>query len=177
MPRSFTNPVITDDGGSDHGDPFVLRHRGAYFLYHTTDDGDRGISVHRSADLVQWTFAGIALEPGGWAQTDVWAPEVIERDGAFLMYVSGTTMGPDGEGVEADRRQGLARAADPLGPFAWDPAPLVPDTWSIDGHPFGGAGCSTTCGRTRPATTAAPGAATSSTACSRRTGRPAIPSR
>ncbi len=137
MPRSFTNPVITDDGGSDHGDPFVLRHRGAYFLYHTTDDGDRGISVHRSADLVQWTFAGIALEPGGWAQTDVWAPEVIERDGAFLMYVSGTTMGPDGEGVEADRRQGLARAADPLGPFAWDPAPLVPDTWSIDGHPFG----------------------------------------
>ena len=46
-------------------------------------------------------------------------------------------MGPDGEGVEADRRQGLARAADPLGPFAWDPAPLVPDTWSIDGHPFG----------------------------------------
>jgi GH43 family beta-xylosidase len=138
VPPTFVNPVIADDRGSDHGDPFVLRHGGEYFLYHTTDDGDRGISVHRSRDLVHWTFAGIALEPGGWAQTDIWAPEVIHRDGEFLMYVSGTSMGPDGEGVEADRRQGLARAADPLGPFRWDPAPLVRDTWSIDGHPFGG---------------------------------------
>jgi GH43 family beta-xylosidase len=132
----FTNPVITDEHGEDHGDPFVLRHGGEYFLYHTTDDGDRGISVHRSPDLVHWTFAGIALEPGGWAETDIWAPEVVHAGGELLMYVSATTLGPDGEGVEADRRQGLARARDPLGPFAWDPAPLVRDAWSIDGHPF-----------------------------------------
>jgi hypothetical protein len=32
----FTNPVITDDRGEDHGDPFVLHHGGEYFLYHTT---------------------------------------------------------------------------------------------------------------------------------------------
>src|SRR5215212_8622363 len=38
MPRRFTNPVIGGAGGADHGDPFVLRHRGEYFLYHTTDD-------------------------------------------------------------------------------------------------------------------------------------------
>jgi GH43 family beta-xylosidase len=132
----FTNPVITDERGEDHGDPFVLRRHDGYFLYHTTDDGDRGISVHRSPDLVHWTFAGIALEPGGWAQTDIWAPEVVAAGGELRMYVSGTTLGPDGEGVEADRRQGLARARDPLGPFAWDPAPLVTGTWSIDGHPF-----------------------------------------
>jgi GH43 family beta-xylosidase len=136
MPPRFTNPVVTDDRGADHGDPFVLRHRGEYFLYHTTDDGDRGISVHRSADLVHWEFAGHALEPGGWAQTDVWAPEVVHAGGEFLMYVSATTIGPDGEGIEADRRQGLARAPGPLGPFRWDDAPLVRDAWSIDGHPF-----------------------------------------
>jgi GH43 family beta-xylosidase len=134
----FTNPVITDERGEDHGDPFVLRHGGEYFLYHTTDDGDRGISVHRSRDLVHWEFAGIALEPGGWAQTDIWAPEVVESGGELLMYVSATTIGPDGEGVEADRRQGLARARHPLGPFTWDREPLVRDAWSIDGHPFRG---------------------------------------
>ena len=136
MTESFVNPVITDDRGEDHGDPFALRHRGEYFLFHTTDDGDRGVSVHRSRDLVHWEFAGIALEPGGWAQTDVWAPEVARAGDEFLMYVSGTSMGPDGEGVEEDRRQGLARAPHPLGPFAWDREPLVRDAWSIDGHPF-----------------------------------------
>jgi GH43 family beta-xylosidase len=136
MPRRFTNPVIGGAGGADHGDPFVLRHQGEYFLYHTTDDGDRGISVHRSRDLVRWSFAGHALEPAGWAQTDIWAPEVVHAGGEFLMYVSGTTLAPDGTGVEAERRQGLARARDPLGPFQWDEAPLVRDTWSIDGHPF-----------------------------------------
>jgi beta-xylosidase len=136
MPSRFTNPAIGGAGGADHGDPFVLRHQGEYFLYHTTDDGDRGISVHRSRDLVRWSFAGHALEPAGWAQTDIWAPEVVHAGGEFLMYVSGTTLAPDGTGVEAERRQGLARARDPLGPFRWDEAPLVRDTWSIDGHPF-----------------------------------------
>jgi GH43 family beta-xylosidase len=136
VPGHFVNPVITDERGEDHGDPFVLRHNGEYFLYHTTDDGDRGISVHRSRDLVRWQFAGIALERGGWAQTDIWAPEVVDAGGELLMYVSATTIGADGEGVEADRRQGLARATDPLGPFRWDPEPLVRDAWSIDGHPF-----------------------------------------
>ena len=67
MPLHFTNPVVTDAQRADHGDPFVMRHRGEYFLYHTTDDGDRGISVHRSRDLVHRSFAGIALEPGGWS--------------------------------------------------------------------------------------------------------------
>jgi hypothetical protein len=105
----FTNPVIGGERGEDHGDPFVLRRGGEY----------------------------------------------------FLLYVSATTMGADGEGVEADRHQGIARAHDPLGPFTWDPQPLVRDAWSIDGHPFGG--WLFTCGRTRPA------AATSSTACSRPT--------
>ncbi len=135
----FTNPVIDDGGATDHGDPFVLRHLDAYFLYHTTDDGDAGISVHRSTDLVHWTFEGFALEPATgdhWAQTDLWAPEVMAWRGAFYMYVSGTRLGRDGHGVEALRRQGLARSSSPTGPFVLDDAPLVRDVWSIDGHPF-----------------------------------------
>src|SRR4028119_1135722 len=83
---TFTNPVISGARGRDHGDPFVLRYLDEYFLYHTTDDGDSGISVHRSHDLVHWEFAGYALEgagPGHWAQTDLWAPEVMYCRGAF----------------------------------------------------------------------------------------------
>jgi beta-xylosidase len=135
----FTNPVISDGAGRDHGDPFVLRHLDRYYLFHTTDDGDSGISVHESADMVHWTFRGFALEPGPtghWAETDLWAPEVLHRGGTFFMYVAGTRMGPDGEGIESERRQGLARSASPLGPYVLDPEPLVTDVWSIDGHPF-----------------------------------------
>jgi beta-xylosidase len=48
-----------------------VRYLDEYFLYQTTDDGDSGISVHRSRDLVHWELAGYALEGGGadWAQT------------------------------------------------------------------------------------------------------------
>lgn len=136
---SFVNPVITDTVGRDHGDPFALRHLDEYFLYHTTDDGDRGISVHRSSDMVTWEFCGYALEAGGedsWAQTDLWAPEVMYWRGTFYMYVSGTKFGADGHGDNTHRRQGLARATNPLGPFVLDPEPLVRDRYSIDGHPF-----------------------------------------
>jgi len=139
MRAAFTNPVLAGAPGKDHGDPFVLRHLDEYFLYHTTDDGDSPISVLRSSNLVDWDFLGFALEGGGeghWAQTDLWAPEVMYLDGVFYMYVAGTVLGEDGEGIEARRRQGLARSASPVGPFVLDDAPLVPDVWSIDGHPF-----------------------------------------
>jgi len=63
MGRTFVNAVITDDRGADHGDPFVIRHLAEYFLEHATDDGDRGVSVWRSSDLVDWHFEGYALEP------------------------------------------------------------------------------------------------------------------
>jgi hypothetical protein len=56
--------------------------------------------------------------------------------GTFYMYVAGTRLGDGGQGVEALRRQGLARSERPEGPFVLDSEPLVPDVWSIDGHPF-----------------------------------------
>src|SRR5947209_4156984 len=100
---TFVNPVISDDRGRDHGDPFVLRFLGEYFLYHTTDEGRLGVSVHRSNDLVNWTFNGYALEgtPGhAWAETELWAPEVLYRDGLFYMYVAGARRGPTGQIAE-----------------------------------------------------------------------------
>jgi GH43 family beta-xylosidase len=142
---ALTNPVIDTGPGRDHGDPFVLRWHRHYFLYYT---GLAGIEVWTSSDLAHWTPKGVALAaPDGdhWAQVDLWAPEVLHADGWFYMYVTGTRALPPavtrvpGVGVDSGddglRRQGLARARDPLGPFVLDEAPLL-DVWSIDGHPF-----------------------------------------
>lgn len=132
--ETFVNPVIGGDD-VDHGDPFVLRHLGRYWLYHT---GGRAVPVYESEDLVSWRRRGSALEaadPPHWAETDLWAPEVLYDHGSFYMYVAGTRRGEGGGGRDALRRQGLARGSEPAGPFALDARPLVGDQWSIDGHP------------------------------------------
>jgi GH43 family beta-xylosidase len=143
----FRNPVIAGAPGDDHGDPFVLRYLDAFYLYHSGETwGRRGISVHRSTDLVHWEHQGYALEAAesGWAWTDLWAPEVVYERGTFYMYVTATRRRPpgavrepweQGDGEESGRRLGVARSASPTGPFAVDEAPLL-DRWSIDGHPF-----------------------------------------
>ncbi|MDQ3778010.1 MAG: glycoside hydrolase family 43 protein [Actinomycetota bacterium] len=147
MTESFRNPVIAGPPGEDHGDPFVVKYLDAYYLYHSGETaGRRGISVHRSPNLVDWEFQGFALEPAeaGWAWSDLWAPEVVYERGTFYMYVAATrrreaddppTIWQQGEGADVGRRLGLARSSNPLGPFRLDPAPLI-DQWSIDGHPF-----------------------------------------
>ncbi len=143
--RTFVNPVITGAPGEDHGDPFVIKYLDDFYLYHSGETaGRRGISVHRSQDLVHWEFAGYALEAAesGWAYSDLWAPEVVYERGTFYMYVSATSRrrngrGPwdAGDGDDAGRRIGVARATSPLGPFVLDDEPLS-ETWSIDAHPF-----------------------------------------
>ena len=147
--RSFTNPVIAGELAHDHGDPFVLRYRDEYFLYHTGSTASRrGISVYRSTDLVHWEPRGICLSPSddpeAWNWIDIWAPEVVHADGIFYMYVSATTKRrgrpqeprEEGEGDYLRRAIGVARADSPEGPFTWDEAPLRPDQYNIDGHPF-----------------------------------------
>jgi GH43 family beta-xylosidase len=142
---TFRNPVVSGGPAEDHGDPFVIRFLDWFYLYHSGETyGRRGISVHRSRDLIAWEFMGFALEaaPDGWAFSDLWAPEVVYERGVFYMYVSATRrrIGKGGRwdhgpGDEASRRVGLARATDPLGPFVWDAQPLTGE-WAIDGHPF-----------------------------------------
>jgi beta-xylosidase len=142
---TFRNPVITGAHAEDHGDPFAIKFLDWFYLYHSGETyGRRGISVHRSRDLVTWEPMGFALEAAdrGWAYSDLWAPEVVYERGVFYMYVSATRK-REGEGGQWDqgpgddetRRVGLARATDPLGPFEWDEEPMTAQ-WSIDGHPF-----------------------------------------
>jgi beta-xylosidase len=144
--ETFVNPVIDGAPGEDHGDPFIIKYLDSFYLYHTGDTaGRRGVSVHRSHDLVHWEFQGYALEATdtGWAWPDLWAPEVVYERGRFYVYLSATRglggEGPDSlrarDGAETGRRLGVARGTDPLGPFVVDDEPLL-DQCSIDGHPF-----------------------------------------
>lgn len=145
--QTYVNPVLDAGERADHGDPFVLEFAGTYYLYHS---GPTGVDCYTSIDLVSWTFGRTVLvgQPGTWAEVELWAPEVQYRRGEFVMYVAATVRrdevdvardagkahGADG-GDDDARRQGVARATDPLGPFVWDSSPLI-DEWSIDGHPF-----------------------------------------
>ncbi len=141
----FVNPVLDAGPDVDHGDPYVLQFLGEYVLYHS---GPHGIDAYTSSDLVRWEPAGTVLTGAGsdhWAQVELWAPEVVHQDGEFVMYVAATRRGLDrrstGKAHGADggddslRRQGVARAPGPLGPYVWDDEPLVGE-WSIDAHPF-----------------------------------------
>ncbi|MCW2950210.1 MAG: glycoside hydrolase family 43 [Thermoleophilia bacterium] len=136
----FRNPVLTDDHGIDRGDPFVLQYLDRYYLYHTSENRGPGILVYSSTDLIAWEEHGYAITPSDeqehWAQTDLWAPEVMYERGTFYMYVTGTRRAADGSASEEHRRQGLARSSNPTGPFVFDDRPLVEDEWTIDGHPL-----------------------------------------
>lgn len=134
--NQFNNPVIFGAKGQDHGDPFVLKHRSTYYLYHT---GKLGVGLHTSSDLVTWQSHGIVLgpppDPEHFAQIDFWAPEVLYHQGVFYMYVAATKRTLWGKGNDHLRRMGVAHSHSPLGPFIWNTQPLV-NEWSIDGHPF-----------------------------------------
>lgn len=123
--------------GTDVADPFVLAVDGAYYLYHTGHE--TGVPVYRSADLVSWSYIGLALSPDPdipWAACDFWAPEVAVRDGRFFMYVAAASRLPDGTPDDGHRRLAVATADSPVGPFQLSDEPLIPDEWAIDAHPF-----------------------------------------
>lgn len=115
-------------------DPFVLNHRGRFFLYGTrgaTCWGPAdGFDAYVSDDLSEWSGPTVVFHNDGgfWADRDYWAPEIHPHGGAFYMFASFK-----GEG----RRRGTAilRADSPLGPFLpWSDGPVTPGNWEcLDG--------------------------------------------
>ncbi|HEY8528984.1 MAG TPA: glycoside hydrolase family 43 protein [Paenibacillaceae bacterium] len=118
-------------------DPFVLRHdgEGRYYLYGSTDKDiwrgkGTGFDVYRSEDLEHWEgpFPAFRPEPGFWADTNFWAPEVHPYRGRYYMFATFKA-----EGV---RRGTQVLAADhPLGPFRpHSDGPVTPRDWEcLDG--------------------------------------------
>ncbi|MDB5351503.1 MAG: glycoside hydrolase [Planctomycetota bacterium] len=123
----FKNPLE----GIALGDPFVLRHRGRFYLYGTNDgpplaDG-REIPVFRSDDMIHWEPLGGALEPMD-RSADHWAPEVLAWNGQFFMVVSFGDVDRKGHALW------VAVADQPEGPFQLRKRISAPDEqFSIDG--------------------------------------------
>ncbi len=128
----FTNPIA----GVALGDPFVLRHRGRFYLYGTNDgpplpDG-RAIPVYRSDDLIRWEPLGGALEPAD-PSADHWAPEVLAWDGKFFMVVSYGDVDRSGHALwvaVADRPEGPFRLRQRVS--AADEAFSIDGSWLLD---------------------------------------------
>ena len=81
--KAYSNPIR-----ASHGDPFVMRYDGSYYLYYSVGDGSP-IYVHKSNDLVNWSEKMICVptdeipggtnEHGGVNETALgaYAPEVV----------------------------------------------------------------------------------------------------
>jgi beta-xylosidase len=109
------NPVYA----GDFPDPFVVRARDGYHAFATRGESD--IQHLFSRDLATWEpRPGVLPVLPPWAAPGrTWAPAVLEREGRWVLYFSARNA--------ASGRQciGTALAADPGGPFAPRPEPLV----------------------------------------------------
>lgn len=74
------------------GDPFVMRWNGMYYLYVSTKDGEYGVKMWTSPDLVNWTYYGDVINHEDAATHDstltAYAPEVYYFNGTFYLYQS-----------------------------------------------------------------------------------------
>jgi arabinan endo-1,5-alpha-L-arabinosidase len=113
----YVNPVLD----ADFPDPAVVRASdGSYYAYATQTTGLR-VQVARSRDLVSWTPLGEALPAApSWASQsqNFWAPDVIERDGRFIMYFSTQIDASQRSSPDEGFCIGMATAATASGPFA-----------------------------------------------------------
>lgn len=123
------------------GDAFLLKSGDTYYAYCTTENdlpaftpeypffetyknGQDGIEVHTSKDLIHWENRGLCLTKGEnvVGNHGFWAPEVSLYNGRFYMIYS------------ADEKPVIAVADSPLGPFTkW--SEYLTDM-AIDGHLF-----------------------------------------
>ena len=139
---SYANPLALrlPDGGQAQScaDPSVLRGHGAqrrdWYLYCTSDsltaaeaDAAGGPVIHdiptfRSTDLVHWSYAGDAFaRPPAWVTGQLWAPDVVYRDGRYLLYYAASDTGLPGGGSAV----GVATSDSPTGPWHDTGTPVV----------------------------------------------------
>lgn len=118
------NPIIQTKFTAD---PAPLVHDGTLYLY-TTHDEDESTwftmndwLLYSTDDMVNWTDHGAVLSYSdfSWGKINAWAPQCIERNGKFYMYVPLTAK-------DDENAIGVAVADSPYGPFK-DPLgePLV----------------------------------------------------
>jgi len=112
------NPIIQT---SFTADPAPLVYKGTVYLYTSHDEDDAtefhmlNWKLYTSADMVNWTdhgtVASLATFPWAVQSNDAWAPQAIERNGKFYLYV------PISVPQWPNRVIAVAVADSPLGPF------------------------------------------------------------
>jgi len=108
---TYHNPVVS----YSLPDPTIIRAQDDSFYLYATED-IRNLPIHKSTNLVDWTFVGTAFtndtrptfEPNG----GLWAPDINYIDGKYVLYYSMSVWGGEWTcGI------GVAVADKPEGPF------------------------------------------------------------
>jgi arabinoxylan arabinofuranohydrolase len=112
------NPIVQTNFTAD---PAPLVYKGTVYLYTSHDEDDASEfkmlnwKLYTSTDMANWTDHGIiaSLATFPWAvqSNDAWAPQAIERDGKFYLYVPISVPGWPKNVIA------VAVANSPLGPF------------------------------------------------------------
>jgi hypothetical protein len=104
--QDLQNPLILDNEWQGYaiGDPYVLKHRGIFYLYCSTKDAETGVKCWSSINLINWKYEGLCAVSS--ITKGAYAPEVIYWNGTFYMYTS-----PAGNGHY------VLSSASPTGPF------------------------------------------------------------
>jgi len=113
-------------------DPFVLFHSGHYTMWYssgleylnTPRQGSFGIEYATSPNGLDWSFRGVALEPGqsgDWDSFHLEAPSVLydSRDGKFKMWYSALSS-PDSNTLRYVYRIGYAESSDGISWVKYD---------------------------------------------------------
>jgi hypothetical protein len=128
-PAGESPPVLA----FDFADPFVLRVGSQYFAYATNAAGGT-VQEARGSDLTHWELAGNALAniPSWAVAGSVWAPSVLQRADATLLYYTVR------EAASGRQCLSVAIGKSPAGPFVdGSAAPLeCGDHGAIDPSPF-----------------------------------------
>src|ERR1043165_3775684 len=121
---TYQNPVYRHS----FPDPFVLRHKGAFYAYATGASEDGIFLVLTSDDLVNWRDAGHAMPLPEKPAMHYWAPEVSHSDGKFYLYYS--------VGNEVLMEVRVAVSNRPDGGFEDVGVRLTHEEFAIDPHVF-----------------------------------------
>ena len=123
------NPIVQTKYTADPA-PMVWNDRLYVYTTHVEDGSTwftmNNWNLYSTNDMVNWTDHGAVLSYTDfeWASGDAWAPQCIERDGKFFMYVPMISRYNNRLAI------GVAVGDSPMGPF-YDPigAPLVQTEW------------------------------------------------
>ncbi len=112
------NPIIQTNFTAD---PAPLVYNGEVYLYTSHDEDDASEfkmlnwKLYTSTDMVNWTdhgtVASLAVFPWAVQSNDAWAPQVVQRNGKFYLYVPISVRGSPKNVIA------VAVSDSPLGPF------------------------------------------------------------